>query len=103
MSRNKYKFTNKKHSIGGVVSSVMALCAIGMLALAIFFSFQASGNGGTRVGALALLATAFALFGLIIGLSSYREFDRYYTFSKIGSLLNGIIFILLIMLLLAGI
>lgn len=28
MSKHKYKFTNKKHSVGGVVATIMAVAAI---------------------------------------------------------------------------
>ena len=88
MSKRKYKFTNKKHSIGGVVSTFMALVAIALLIVAVVYSFKASGNGGEEVGIMALMSVVFSVFGLITGLLSYREFDRYYTFSLIGSLLS---------------
>ncbi|MEE0314451.1 DUF6142 family protein [Eshraghiella crossota] len=103
MSKHKYKFTNKKHSVGGVVATIMAVAAIVLIVFSIVLSFKARGEGGEIVGSLALMALAFSVFGLIIGLLSYREFDRYYTFSLIGSLINGIIIILLIMLLFVGI
>lgn len=102
MSKHKYKFTNKKHSIGGVISSLMALSAIVLIVLAVVRSFKARGIGGESVGILALLALAFSVFGFITGLLSYRENDRYYTFSFIGSLFNGVILVLLIMLFLTG-
>ena len=103
MSKHKYKFTNKKHSIGGIVSTLMAIIAIALLIIAVMFSFKAAGNGGEEVGTMALLSAVFSVVGLITGLLSYREYDRYYTFSLIGSLLNGIVTILLIMLLFVGI
>lgn len=103
MSKHKYKFTNKKHSIGGIVSTLMAIIAIALLIIAVMFSFKAAGNGGEEVGTMALLSAVFSVFGLITGLLSYREYDRYYTFSLIGSLLNGIVTILLVMLLFVGI
>lgn len=103
MSKHKYKFTNKKHSIGGVVSTFMALVAIVLIVISIMISFRAAGYGGEIVGTLALMAFVFSLFGLVTGLLSYREFDRYYTFSLIGSLLNGIITIALFMLIVVGI
>ena len=99
MSKHKYKFTNKKHSVGGVAATIMAAAAIVLIVFSIVLSFKARGEGGS----LALMALAFSVFGLIIGLLSYREFDRYYTFSLIGSLINGIIIVLLIMLLFVGI
>ena len=65
MSKHKYKFTNKKHSIGGIVSTLMAIIAIALLIIAVMFSFKAAGNGGEEVGTMALLSAVFSVFGLI--------------------------------------
>ena len=43
-----------------------------------------------------------AVFGCIVGIMSYRESDRYYTFSFAGTLINGIMAVILIMLLIVG-
>lgn len=101
--KHKYKFSTKKHSVGGIISSIMALSATALFVRAVYLSFKASGEGGTVVGAFALSALAVALFGLVIGLISYKESDRYYTFSFIGSLSNGIMLVLMVMLLIVGI
>lgn len=103
MARHKYKFSNKKHSVGGVISTFMALIAIVLFGCAVVFSFRARGEGGMEVGSFALSALAVAFFGCIMGILSYRESDRYYTFSFIGALINGIMAIILIMLFVAGI
>jgi hypothetical protein len=103
MSKRKYKFTNKKHSVGGVLSTLMALVAIGLIVVSIVISFKARGEGGAEVGTLSLMALVVSVFGLIMGLLSYREIDRDNSFSFMGSLLNGIITILLVMLLFVGI
>ena len=103
MSKRKYKFTNKKHSVGGVLATLMALVAIALIVVAVVISFKARGSGGAEVGTLSLMAMVFSVFGLVMGLLSFREIDRYYTFSYIGSIMNGIITILLVMLLLVGI
>ncbi|MBD5158097.1 MAG: hypothetical protein HDT13_10755 [Butyrivibrio sp.] len=103
MARHKYKFSNKKHSVGGVISTFMALIAIVLFGCAVVFSFRARGEGGMEVGSFALSALAVAFFGCIMGILSYRESDRYYTFSFIGALINGITAIILIMLFVAGI
>lgn len=102
MARHKYKFSDKKHSVGGVISSVMALCSILILIRAIVISFQARGEGGIAVGNYSLLALTVAVFGTVIGLLSFRETERYYTFSFSGSLVNGIMSIFLIMMIFAG-
>lgn len=102
MARHKSKFTNKKHSVGGVLSTGMGIFSAAFLATAIVSSFRKRGEGGTVVGSLALLALAFSVFGLMIGLLSYREIDRYTTFSFWGSLLCGLLTVFLVFLCLIG-
>lgn len=103
MARHKYKFSNKKHSVGGVISSIMAVIALVLFGRAVMISFGARGEGGMEVGSYALSALAVAFFGCIMGILSYKESDRYYTFSFIGALINGITAIMLTMLFVAGI
>ncbi len=103
MARHKYKFTNKKHSVGGIISSVMAVAAIALFIVAIVISFKARGEGGAIIGSIALSSLAVAFFGLVIGLMSYKETDRYYTFSFTGSLFNGIMTITMLLMLLVGV
>lgn len=102
MAKHKYKFSTKKHSVGGVFSTVMFVGALVLLIWAINVSFQAQGKGDTVVGEIALTSFAVAIFGMIIGLLSYKESDRYYTFSFIGALLNGIMSIIMFMLFIVG-
>ncbi len=103
MAKHKYKFTNKKHSVGGVLSSLMAVASVILFGYAVSISYKARGEGGALVGSFALCSLAVAAFGVIIGLLSYKESDRYYTFSFIGSLVNGVMTVLMVMLLLVGI
>lgn len=102
MARHKYKFSNKKHSVGGVISTVMAVSAAVLFVRAVVISFAARGEGGMEVGSYALSALAVAFFGCIMGLLSYKESERYYTFSFIGALFNGILTVVLAMLLVVG-
>lgn len=103
MFKRKYKFTNKNNAIGGVLSILIAFVSIGLFVWSIWLSFQARGQGGIIVGSIALIALFLAVIGCIIGFLSYRELDKYYTFSFGGSLLNGIMVIILMMLILVGI
>ncbi len=102
MAGHKYKFSDKKHSVGGVISSIMAAASIALLVLAVRASFTARGEGGTIVGSYALTSLTVAVFGCLVGILSYRESDRYYTFSFLGTLINGIMTVILVMLLIVG-
>ena len=102
MAKHRYKFSTRKHSVGGVVSTIMFVGAVALLVWAISVSFQAKGKGDTVVGEIALTSFAVAIVGMIIGLLSYKESDRYYTFSFIGALMNGIFSIVMFMLFVVG-
>lgn len=102
MAKHKYKFSTKKHSVGGVVATVMFVCAIALFIWAINVSFQAQGKGGQVVGEIALTSFAVSIAGMIIGLISFKESDRYHTFSYVGALLNGIMSIIMFMLFVVG-
>lgn len=102
MARHKYKFADRKPTVGGVISTLMAAGSAVLFAYAVKLSFDAGGNGGFAVGSYALSALALSVFGLIVGLMSYRETDRIYRFSFLGSLFCGIMTVILVMLLLVG-
>ena len=103
MARYKYKFADRKPTVGGIISTLMAAGAVALFVFAVKTSYAAGGNGGTAVGAYALSALALSVFGLVVGLMSYREPDRVYNFSFIGTLGSGIMAVLLLMLMIAGI
>ncbi|MDD6339659.1 MAG: DUF6142 family protein [Butyrivibrio sp.] len=103
MAKHRYKFSDKKHSVGGAISTMLALAAVIFFVISVRFSFAARGEGGDNVGSAALASTAFAVFGLVVGLMSYKESNRYRTFSFIGSLSSGIMTIIMVMLFLVGI
>ena len=102
MARHKYKFADRKPTVGGIISTLMATGAAVLFVYAVKPSFDAGGNGGMTVGSYALSALALSVFGLIVGLLSYKETDRIYRFSFLGTLASGIMTVILVMLLLAG-
>ncbi len=98
----KYKFTDKNHSEGGVLSCIMGLASIVVLGGAVYISFNNNGEASAIVGDMALASFLLSFFGLVIGLVSYKEQDKYYLFSHIGSLCCGIMAILLVLIFLMG-
>lgn len=100
---NKYKFSDKSQTLGGIISTLMGLGAMGVFGYGIYLSFQAQGNAGLEVGSMGLLSFMLALMGTVIGLLSFKEEDKFYTLSRIGSLLCGIFTVFMVAVLFMGV
>lgn len=101
--RNKdYRFTNKRYAREGIISSILGVLAVMCLTSGIFRSFEARGNGDSIVGLLGMGALLMSLAGLIFGIKSFRDEDKFYTFSKIGVFVCGVILICMICILFGG-
>ena len=85
---NKYKFSDKRQSLGGIISTIMGLLALASLIYGIYISFKAEGYAGLKVGSLGLL--------------SFKEDDKFYTLSKVGSMLCGILAVFMVAVFLMG-
>lgn len=88
--KNGYIFTNKKHSNTGIMSTVMGGLTISSNLYAIMQSYALAGEVPVSFGT-ALAFTAFlALVGLILGVVSRTEKNKFYFFSYLGIGLNVI-------------
>lgn len=101
--KTRLRFSDKEYTIGGVLSSVLAIAAFIILGYSIYLSFVARGEGMTEVGAYGLIAMVLSFFGTILGLLSYKEQNKRYGISFFGTFTNGIILILLVLFILIGI
>ena len=62
MAKYRYKFSTKKHSIGGVISTIMFVGALALFIWAIAVSFENKGKGGEVVGQIALSSFGVSIF-----------------------------------------
>ena len=99
----KYKFSDKNQSLGGTISTIMGIASLAFISYGITISFRANGHAGIQLGSIALLSIMLSAFGCIIGLISFKEEDKFYLMSKIGSLLCGMITIFMLAVFLMGI
>ncbi len=98
MSR-KYIYTNKSHSPKAIMSTILGFISLVSLIEAVYFTFCNAGKALSRYGAVGLLITIMSFVGLILGILSKSEPDRFYLFSYVGIVVNvltlgGISFIL---------
>lgn len=102
MAFYKVKFTDKHHSVGGIISTFFGAIASILLVICIHSSYKLEGNGGVMLGAMGVASFFISLSGCAIGLISFRETDKYYIFSKIGSMMCGILTVLMASIFLIG-
>ena len=95
----KFIFTNKFYSPKGILSTILGVVDIAALIYIVHLTYQNGGVALARYGSSGLLITLFSFVGLILGILSKLEPDRFYLFSYLGILFNitalgGISFIL---------
>ena len=100
---NKYKFSDKSQTLGGLISTSMGILSLISFGYGVYLSFKEAGAGGLRVGSLGLLSLILAVIGTVIGLLSFKEDNKFYGLSRLGSMLCGIIAVFMLAVFLMGI
>ena len=103
MRRPGYMFTNKSHPERGIFSTALGLLAVVSTVLAVYLSFRGRGEANPRYGLAVLFSLLFSLAGLVLGILSHMEKDKFYLFPRIGIVLNGLEIILAAFILYAGV
>lgn len=98
MSR-KLIYTTKSQSTKAVMSTILGVLSMLSLCYAVYATYRNNGTALPRYGATVLVITLFSFTGLILGILSKTEPDRFYLFSYIGIIMNilvlaGISFVL---------
>lgn len=102
MAKRSYKFTDKKHTKQGIASSLLGLGALILLTVGLMMAYGRSGGAGPVVGLMGFLSMVFSFIGFVLGGRGFQEEDVYYLFSRIGIGLNGVLFILWMLIFVAG-
>lgn len=97
-----YIFTNKKHTEKGIMSTILGILAIITLSTAIYLSYLNKGAASARYGAAALLAVIFMIIGIILGMWSTTEREKFRLFTVLGIITNVLAFGMLSIILFAG-
>lgn len=103
MTRKRgYIFTNKIHSQKGMMSTIFGLLSLITLGTAVYLSYLHKGEGAQQYGTAAVFAVVFMTVGLILGILSMKEKERYLLFRILGVVFNVLAFAVLSMILFAG-
>ena len=95
-------FTNKEYSRKGIMSTILGVLSCITIGAAVFLSCRGGGESSPRYGAASLLAAVFMLVGLILGIYSTTEKDKFKLFSVLGMIANILAFGMLSLILFAG-
>lgn len=88
--RSGYIFTNKFHSSRAIMSTLLGVISTVSLVTVICLTYVRGGEAAVSYGLTGLLATLMSVTGLILGILTALEKDRYRLFPALGILTNFI-------------
>jgi len=95
-------FTNKEHTLKGIMATILGVISLLSIAYIIFDSYRHAGEVPLQYGAVAFLVMIFAFVGIVLGVISKSERDKFYFFSYLGIVLNVLVLAALSVILYAG-
>lgn len=91
MARKKnYIFTNKKHSEKAIMSAILGIISTISLVVVIYLTYIKGGEAPANYGMTGLLIVIFSIVGVLLGIVSATEKDRFKLFPTIGIILNSV-------------
>lgn len=88
--RPGYKFTNRRHSKRAIMGMILGIISLLSLVWVIYLSYANNGVNPGSAGMTGLLITVFSMVGLILGVITITERDRYPLFSILAIVFNVI-------------
>ena len=83
-NKKKIRFTDKKHSRQGIISSGLGGAALLLFAASVAAAYIRSGQAGRIIAVTGFLAMLCACAGLYYGIMGYREEGTYRLFLRLG-------------------
>ena len=100
--KNSYMFTSKQHTQKGIMSTILGIISLATLAYAIIMSYLRAGDIPRQYGTAAMLVMIFAFVGIILGVVSKTERDKFFFFTYLGIVLNVLALVVISVILYAG-
>ena len=85
MARRNYKFTDKKHTRQGLASLGLGAAALILTAVSLSMAYRLSGQAGSAVGLMGMLALLCSITGFVLAVRGFQEEDVYYISSQAGA------------------
>lgn len=70
------------------MSTILGIISLTSLGIVVYLTYSNGGEAKNGYGMTGLLATVFSLTGLVLGIVTFREKDRYRLFPCLGILFN---------------
>lgn len=96
------RFSDKKHSIKGIISLAMGSISLVLIVLLFYVSAKASGDGGMLLGYMGVIILISSVIGTSLAYQGYKEKDVYYKPLLIGLIINILVFLTLFILYIVG-
>ncbi len=89
MKRHKgYIFTNKRHSQKAIMSTILGIISVASMLVVIYLSFLRKGETPISYGLTGFLALIMSLVGLVLGIKTSLERERFKLFPILGLVFN---------------
>jgi len=96
-------FSARRHTKTGICSAIIGIIVIlGFLTISLL-SGLAGGDGGLVLGIIGMLLLGLSIFGFVLSYRSFKKKDIFYRFPVIGSVLNGLMTIVLLIIYIFGV
>lgn len=102
MWKKSFMFTSREHSQKGIMATILGVISLASLVYIIWSSYTTAGKIPLQYGAVAFLTMIFAFVGIVLGVLSKSERDKFYFFSYLGIVLNVLVLATLSVILYAG-
>lgn len=100
--KDSIKFVGRKHSKKGMIATVIGVAIIILLVVLSVLSGIAKGQGSLMLGVAAILGFFMAIAGFVLSVSALKEKDVFYVAPILGTILNGMMFIVFMVLYIIG-
>jgi len=88
--RDAFKFSGRKHSVKGMISSILGIITCISLLILSYISSLTAGKGSLLLGVIGMALFGISILGLVLGVKGCKEKEIYFTAPIIGLALNGI-------------
>lgn len=86
--KQNYIFTNKRHSNRAIMSTILGIISNMSLVSVIYLTYAQGGEAPAGYGITGLLVAVFSITGLLLGILTAMEKDRFKLFPCLGIIFN---------------